>query len=140
MSSTPVESPAPFAQSQDYTDRGFDASAWTIGVLDMRLAAASRWLRQNAPGIDDRIDSGELDPELVADIVCTMVARTAPVEDFPDGIESTQWSAGPYQQSTKRLNPHGDFYLTKQEKHTLGVGGGRAWSIDLLPNPERARY
>ena len=140
MSQPPISSPAPFATATDYTDRGFDTSAWGPVVLDMRLAAASRWLRQNAPGIDDRIASGELDPELVTDIVCTMVARTAPVDDLSDGLESIQQSAGPYSQTTKRLNPHGDFYLTKQEKHTLGIGSGKAWSIDLMPNPERANH
>lgn len=140
MSSTPLTPPPPFADSNHYEEQGFDVTVWGDGVLDKRLAAASRWLRPNCPDIDQRIADGNLDPDLVADIVCQMVARTAPVEALPIGLESMQQSAGAYSESVKRTNPHGDFYLTRQERRTLGCGGSDAFSINLMPDPERPRF
>lgn len=127
----------PFASTADYTARGYDASVWGAGVLDVRLAAASRWLRAQCDGIDDRIATETLDLNLVVDVVCQMVDRTAPVEEFPFGMDSLQETRGPFSTSLKRTNPHGDFYLTKNEKRSLGCVG-KAFSVDLLVNREVA--
>ena len=128
-----------FATTTDYAERGFDAGVWTPSVLTVRLASASRWLRARAADIDERITDGFLDADLVTDVVCTMVARTVPLEDLPMGLESSQITAGQYSQSNKRTNPHGDFYLTKQEKETLGINRQGAFSVNLLPNPDVRR-
>lgn len=128
----------PFATSTDYTSRGLDVSAWSsTTTLDARLAAASRWLRAMCAGIDDRIAAKTLDADLVTDIVCQMVARTVPA--LPVGLEQTQMTAGPYSTSSTATNPHGDFYLTKNEKLALGCGS-KAFMVDLMPNPDIPRF
>lgn len=66
-------------------------------------------------------------------IVCAVVRRSMQAETTGmGGMESMQMGAGPYQETFKPTNPHGDFYLTKQEKISLGCGRQKAFSIDLL--------
>lgn len=130
----------PFATRANFLDRGHVAGSWSATVLETRLAAASRWLRGQYPDIDDRIEAEEIDPELVTDVVCMMTARTVPVELVPLGLDSTQMAGGPFSQSGKLTNPHGDYYLTKQERATLGYGGGKAFTVNLLPDPDEARF
>lgn len=126
---------APFATHTDYTARGYDASKFeTTAVLDMRLAAASRFVRAQCPGVDDRLNATppELDSDLVVDIVCKMVQRSVPSDDLA-GIESVQESMGPFAQSRRPVNPSGDLYLTKGERKSLGCGGQRAGSVQMGP-------
>lgn len=129
-----------FATKSDFNDRGFDAGPWPATVLETNLSDASNWLRGQYPDIDDRIASGALDADLVTAVVCRMTARTVPSDLLPLGMDSTQMTGGPFSQSVKRTNPHNDFYLTKQEKKTLGYGGGKAFTIDLMPNPDVPRF
>src|SRR5699024_11345960 len=55
------------------------------------------------------------------------------------GVESYQMGAGPYQETVRPANPHGDFYLTRAEKNALKCFGGGAFSIDLMPDPDEPR-
>ena len=100
------------------------------------LGKASRQIRRRAPGIDDRIGpEGDLDGDLVRDIVCDMVRRTMEAEDTAPGtppVETYQTSVGPFQDSYKFANPTGDMYLTKSEKRDLGIGAQRAFSVSLI--------
>lgn len=122
---------APFATDADYTARGYDATRFSPEVLSERLAAASRYLRARAADLDERIDRDELDPDLVADVVCAMVARTAPATGM-EGVHTLQTSVGPFQDSVRLANPTGDLYLTRGERRTLGISGQRAGSVDLI--------
>lgn len=118
----------PFALPSDYTDRGYDASKFEPTVLAARLAAASRHVRARVRGVDARVESGALDGDLVADIVCAMVARTVPVQNL-EGVHTYQTSVGPFQDSYRMANASGDLYLTKGERTALR-GGQRAGSVD----------
>lgn len=131
--------PEPLATHADYAARGYANPYDTTAILDQRLAGASRFVRapNRAPLIDDQILEGVIDPELVKDVICAMVARAAPNE--MTGFTQFNEGAGPFQQGGTVANPSGDFYLTKQEKKSLGIGGGSAFMIDLLPEPERSR-
>lgn len=121
----------PFAVTSDYTARGYDATKFDTGVLDMRLAAASRHLRALSSTIDARIAAGTLDAALVTDVVCAMVARTVPAENM-QGVHTFQTSVGPFQDSVRLANPGGDLYLTKGERRTLGISSQRAFSVSLI--------
>lgn len=125
----------PFATHAKYAARGYDASRFADEVLDERLAAASRHVRARARGIDQRIEDGVLDRELVADVVCAMVARTVPAAGM-EGVQAVQQSAGPYAQSQTMANPNGDLYLTRAERRLLGASLQRAGSVD----PTQAGY
>jgi hypothetical protein len=52
------------------------------------------------------------------------------VDEFV-GMESSQSSTGPFQDTFRPTNPHGDFYLTKQEKSALGGGAQRAFGVNI---------
>lgn len=133
-----MDTSTPFATPADYQSRGFAMDTWPTGVLAVRLGTASRWLRATCANIDYRILAGELDGALVADVVCQMVARTAPIDLLPIGIESLQIGAGPYSETRKPTNPNGDFYLTRQERRALGCGSQRLGSVDLLAGSRQA--
>lgn len=69
-------------------------------------------------------------------IVCAVVKRAmqGEAEDL-GGVEQVSYGTGPFQDTVKPLNPHGDFYLTEQEQRSLGLGKGRrqqAFEIDVL--------
>lgn len=123
----------PFAVAQDFTDRGFTNGFGSVEVLGNRLAAASRYVRARVPDVDVRIAAGVLDPELVVDVVCAMVARSTP-GDTAAGVGAVQETAGPFSRSLTFANPTGDLYLTAAELRLLGGGRvQRAGSVDLLP-------
>lgn len=71
-------------------------------------------------------------------VTCEIVRRSMQGPDHMLGMEQVQQSAGPFQFSHRPINPHGDFYLTKQEKRNLGIGGQRAFEIDLLAGSRKA--
>lgn len=111
--------PVPFADSDYYRDNGFPVKQGTSdGDLDRMLKRASRSIRSEVPSVDARIESGVLDPDLVADIACEMVATLAATDHGP-GVESVQQTAGPYAHTMKFANPRGDLYLTAKHKRQL---------------------
>lgn len=127
----------PFAVTKDYTARGYDASKFATGVLNMRLAAASRHLRALSSTIDARVTAGTLDEALVTDVVCAMVARTVPSEGM-EGVQAVQMSSGPFGQSRTLANPGGDLYLTKGERRTLGISSQRAFSVSMIGDDDES--
>lgn len=131
--------PDPLATHADFTARGYVNPYETTAILDKRLAMASRFIRapERAPLIDEQILEGAIDPELVKDIVCLMVDRAAPTD--MTGFSQMNEGAGPFQMGGTVANPHGDFYLTKQERKSLGIKSQRAFSVDLMPDPDVMR-
>jgi hypothetical protein len=77
-------------------------------------------------------------PATLRRIVCSMVRRIMQVPDELLGMNTIQQGAGPYQATMSASNPHGDFYLTKQEQRSLGVIGARGFEVDLLEGSRRA--
>ena len=65
-------------------------------------------------------------------IVCDVVNRALETPDELTGVESYQQGAGPYQQTVKPTNPHGDYYLTRLEKRALSGASSKAWNVDLI--------
>ena len=126
-----MAAPEPFAESSDYTARGYDATSFADGVLNTRLAAASRHVRALSPGIDQRIADTVLDAALVVDVVCAMVARTVPAQGL-EGVQTLQQSSGPFGRSLTMANPTGDLYLSRSERRTLGISSQRAFSVSLV--------
>lgn len=139
-----MPAPDPLAREDYYRENFGDPPARIALRLEKELARASRYVRRECPGIDDRIDLYEtdprspraLDPDVAADVVCEMVQSAAASEAGP-GIASLQQGAGPYQQTTQFVNPVGDLYLTKKQKRLLGCGGARAGNVDLIPDVRR---
>lgn len=121
----------PFADAEYYLENFGAPPAKIADRLDLELARASRYVRAEVAGVDARIESGRLDPNLVADIVCEMV-KAANVSTAGEGVNSIQRGAGPYQETTQFANPVGDLYLTKKQRRLLGGGHSRAGNVDLI--------
>ena len=100
--------------------------------LDMELARASRLVRAECPGIDDRIESGRLDPLMVADVVCEIVKTASVAAAGGVGVASTQVGAGPFQQTQTYVNPVGDLYLSKKQRRLLGYGQQVAFTVPVV--------
>lgn len=122
--------PEPFATVDDLTEAWRPLSNAEAIRATRKLASASRHVRGRCRGIDRRIESGDLDPEVVMDIVCSMVERAMkpPVDQLP--ISQQQLGAGPFSGSQTFANPTGDLYLTKQERQILIGGAARAGTIN----------
>lgn len=123
----------PFADEAYYAEHFGTPPAKITDRLDAELARASRFVRAECPGVDERIADEELDPDVAADVVCEMVkaAASSPAEV---GVTQAQQTSGPYSQSMTFANPTGDLYLTKSQRRRLGCGGQRAASIPMGPS------
>lgn len=126
--------PTPLATIAQYKAGGFlippGVSDETITAA---LARASRTLRAEVRGIDERIADGTLDTELVADVVCEIVESAISSSAGP-GVESIQVGTGPYQGSLKFSNPRGDMWVTSKHKRLLSDGDRRAFTVHVGPS------
>lgn len=122
----------PFASTYDLEARWRSLSEAEIGIAGVKLDDASMILRSKRRDMDAAVAA---DPVLAAEarrIVCAMVKRSMQAPAGQDGVGQFQQSAGPFAQNLTFANPGGDLYLTKAEKSALGIGGQRAFTVDLL--------
>lgn len=121
----------PLATPDYYASNGFGAEFDGLSAL---LARASRIVRAECEAsgvdIDEWIAGGRVDPELVADVVCDMVAYAQAGPDV--GVESVQQGAGPYQATLKYASAVGSLSFTRVHRKRLGIPGQRAFEVDLL--------
>ena len=61
-------------------------------------------------------------------VTCSVVIRALNAAQVAGGMPVSQWTetATPYSNSFIFSNPNGDLYLTKMERASLGLSGGRA--------------
>lgn len=122
--------PFPFATVEDLGKRWKAMPSGDRETIQIALEDASQFILDMVPS------ASKAEPATLKRIVCSVVRRSLDADADLVGVESVQTGAGPYQETLKPLNPHGDFYLTKSEKQALGVGRQKAFSIDLMPNVE----
>lgn len=94
-----------------------------VPYVQGRLDAAHRLLRSKAPGLDARVDSGLLDPDLVKDVIVEMVLR---VLRNPSGFRSE--TDGDYSYSRDIQVASGRLMVTDDELEMLGFGSGSTYS------------
>ncbi len=129
---TDKPTPFPFATVQDLKDRWPDFPTGGDTLAGVMLEDASQYI------LDVCAASVNADPDTRKRVVCSVVKRSMVVSDSDGvGTESIQQGAGPYQETRRFTNPHGDFYLTKQEKLALGCGQV-AFGVSIIP--ERKRF
>lgn len=110
----------PFASVEDYAGRyGAPADPEKVGTL---LGDASAFIASQ-PGFCIREDDDVQAANLVR-IACAVVHRSLSAGDWA-GLSSASQAAGSYSASVTIANPTEDFYLTKAEKRSLGLSGGR---------------
>lgn len=118
---------AQFAVVDDLKARWPDFPVGAEAHAEVLLLDASQFI------LDECSSAADASALTLKRITCAIVRR-AMVADSSGmaGMESWQQGAGPYQETFKLSNPHGDLYLTKQERKALGCGRQRAFSVDLL--------
>lgn len=70
-------------------------------------------------------------PRTLKRITCDVVRRIMLSDDSMPGVTQRTDTTGPFTNSLTFANPTGDLYLRDSEKRILGVGGQRAFSIDM---------
>lgn len=126
--------PFPFAEVADLKARWPDFPAGAEAHAEVLLTDASQFMLDAYPAC------ARATVNTRKRIVCAVVKRAmqGEAEDL-GGVEQMTIGTGPFQDTIKPLNPHGDFYLTKQEQLSLGLGKGRqqrAFEIDPLAVPD----
>lgn len=122
----------PFATPDDLRDRWAGMPTMSDESLEVYLLDASQYIVDVCPSA---VDASAL---TLRRITCAVVRRAIQADESPaQGLESWQQGAGPYQETFKLTNPHGDYYLTSQEKKALGCGKQKAFSLDLLAASRR---
>lgn len=110
----------PFATVGDYEDRYGEVD--DLSRIETLLSDATAYISSQsgfALREDDEIQAANL-----TRVTCAVVHRSLSAGDF-DGLDSYSEGGIGYNASVKVYNPSGDFYLTRAEKLTLGIGGGR---------------
>lgn len=124
----------PFAELGDLEDRWKAIPEDQSNRAIELLAAASRYIRaRKAINADTRITSGDLDADLVTDIVCAMVQRVMSSAS-PDARSTTAQTGSTSLTTTFEAN-QGGLRLLKSELETLlpVARRGQASSTSSLP-------
>ena len=100
------------------------------------LDDASMMIRSQKPTADTLAASDPVFAASLKIVTCAVVKRAMQAPAGMEGVGQFQQSGGPFSQNLTFSNPGGDLYLTKAEKRRLGIGGQRAFSIDLLTEDE----
>lgn len=121
--------PFPFATLEELKARWPDFPVGADAHATVLLEDASQFILDTVPSAALASESTR------RRIVCAVVRRAMPDTGGMDGMESVQQSAGPFSMTAKPVNPHGDFYLTKQEKLALGAGLQKAFGVQIANLP-----
>lgn len=116
--------PFPFASLEEFQARWPDMPAGSDAHALVLLEDASQFI------LDAVSAAGLASESTRRRIVCAVVRRSM-VADASLGMESSQVTTGPFSDSFKPVNPHGDFYLTKPEKQALGHGVQKAFGVQI---------
>lgn len=115
----------PFATPYDYIARYGQSDACkdlTVLLADATAFIASQTGFELRP--DDDVQAANL-----ARVACSVVHRSLSAGTLA-GIQSYSEGANGYTASVTPYNPSGDFYLTKAERRSLGLSGGRVGATD----------
>lgn len=119
--------PFPFATLGELKDRWPDFPAGGDAHAVVLLEDASQFILDVCPPAISASASSR------RRVVCAVVRRSMGVANELSGLESLQQGAGSFQQTARPVNPHGDFYLTKQEKVALGDNGKqKAFGVQVV--------
>lgn len=113
----------PFATVTDLQARWPDMPPGSHEHAETLLEDASQFMLDLVPSTVDA------KPGTRRRIVCAVVRRA--MEAPSEGMSQMSFGAGPFNVSQSPTNPHGDFYLTRNEKHALGHGKQRAFGMSV---------
>lgn len=119
----------PFATVEQYEERYGDVG--DREQVETLLGDASAFIAAQ-PGfrlLPSGEDGYELQQANLVRVTCAVVHRSLSAGDLA-GLSSVSQGAGGYTATVNVYNPGEDFYLTKAERRTLGIGGARIGMTD----------
>src|SRR5690625_1211068 len=114
--------PFPFATVTDLQARWPDMPPGSHEHAETLLEDASQFMVDLVPSTMDAR------PGTRRRIVCAVVRRAI---DSTAGMSQMSLGTGPFNVSQSPSNPHGDFYLTRNERRALGDGQQKAFSLSV---------
>ena len=118
--------PFPFATLTELKQRWPDFPAGADEHAETLLDDASEFIVDMVPAA---VNSS---PGTRRRVVCAVVRRSMEASLATGSVQTTM-TAGPFNINQSPANPHGDFYLTKNEKKALGHGQQKAFSVTVGP-------
>lgn len=119
----------PFATVEDLKARWPDFPAGAEKHAAVLLEDASDFILDLVPAAVNARESTR------RRVVCSVVKRALSTASG-EGVSQSSWTQGPYTMSATAANPHGDFYLTRNERRALGEGRQIAFSVSAAPDFE----
>ena len=116
--------PYPFATVEELKARWPDMPAGSDDHATTMLADASDFILDMVP------TAAEAPASTRRRVVCAVVRR-AMEASVGGGANQASIAAGPFSVSQSPANPHGDFYLTRNEKYALGRGRQKAYGMPV---------
>lgn len=124
--------PFPFATAEELEARWPDMPAGSEDHADVLLEDASQFILDVVPSAADATESTR------RRVVCAVVRRSMEASSAEhSGMSQFNVSTGPFTVGGSPSNPHGDFYLTRNEKKALGHGRQRAFGVDVVGHGSR---
>lgn len=120
--------PFPFATLTELKQRWPDFPSGADEHAETLLDDASEFILDMVPA------AANASPGTRRRIVCAVVRRSMEASLATGSVQTTM-TAGPFNINQSPANPHGDFYLTKNEKRSLGYGQQKAFSVKVGPDP-----
>lgn len=126
---------ATYAEIGDLVNRWRPLGPDELPRAQVLLEQASRLVRLRVPGVDGRLVAGSLDPALVADVVCAMVARVlAAGVSGGEAVTQKSVTVGGITTSTQYSTAASGSLTLEDGELSLLVGSRkRAFSVDLTP-------
>lgn len=125
-----------YATLADYEARYGAVDEGAEEVVATLLEDASTILDELVPTIDV---SDAHQRKLLRIVARDMVGRALDTGGAPTGVDQMSYTMGPFAQSVHVTNPHGDMYLTANERRLLGISGTTIGSIRAKVAPCHGR-
>lgn len=111
-----------FASVEDYEKFIGGVNEADREKIEVRLVAASAFIRSQMSASGVEIDpTNEVQAACLKNINISVVFRSMNVDESLVGLSQWSQTAGSFTGSGTNANPNGDFFLTAQEKKTLGI-------------------
>lgn len=124
-----ADEPVPFATADDLESRWHSLTADEKTKAGVHLADVSEWIRERSP-VWQRLQDER--PRLLVKVTCDIVRRIMQADSsIPGGVTQVNQSVGSFSEGYSFSAPTGDMYLRDDEKRLLGIGGQRAFSVDM---------
>ncbi|GAA0200707.1 hypothetical protein [Glutamicibacter creatinolyticus] len=120
--------PFPFATLEDLRLRWPEMPEGQDDRIEVLLEDASQYILDVCP------TAADVSERTRRRVLCSVVRRALQTESQEElgGMESLQYGTGPFSQTIRPNNPHGDFYLTRQERIALGHGKQVAFTVPMV--------